>query len=317
MYGVGYRSIHKHCEKIDELNLGDEVKFRVGSEETKYRNALGRLGYMEIPGSGISGPIAELFVWPSLRDYERTRRADFEDEDPRAFSVESPATFDLSAFPTDRLKKCIIVAGPGFGKSALLEAVQNRLLGTQLMPAIIPVALLAISKFDVLTYLLEVTNKDFNVDIEWESLCDAGQAVVLFDGLDEVSLTSRKTVLESIHRFDARYPKTAWVLTVRDPAILTGPVDGRIFEILPLGETEVIAFANAWKKRLPHIDGWELVRRLGSYPDLKLLVRIPLFFVSVARNVEVGEPAAQEPAPVDRNVSAKPVQSGEIQKNRS
>jgi hypothetical protein len=261
----------------DEPVLDGDLAIKLGSEETKYRNALGRLGYIEIPGSGISGPIAELFVWPRLRDYERTRRADFEDEDPRVFSRDPVSTFNLATFPSNRLRRCIIVAGPGFGKSALLGAIRNRLLEVDLVPVIIPVALLAASHVDVLSYLTDHTNKEFNVSIDWAKLCERGQAVVLFDGLDEVPLASRHSVLESIQRFDARYERAAWALTIRDPAVLAGPTEARIFEIQPLDDTDVVTFANAWKKRLPHIDGWELTRRLDAYPDLKLLVRIPLF----------------------------------------
>jgi hypothetical protein len=263
---------------------------QLGGEETKYRNALARLGYIEIPGSGISGPIAELFVWPRLRDYERTRRTDFEDEDPRAFSRDLISTFDLSTFPSESLSRCIIVAGPGFGKSALLEAVRNRLLQGDLVPAIIPVALLAASQLDVLSYLTDHTNQEFNVFIDWAKLCENGQAVVLFDGLDEVPLASRQSALERINRFDARYERTAWALTVRDPAVLTGPAEARIFEIQALDDSDVVTFANAWKKRLPHVDGWELTRRLDAYPDLKLLVRIPLFLCLLFATWQSGTP---------------------------
>lgn len=113
-------------------------------------------------------------------------------------------------------------SGPRIRKISSAESIRSNLLRTKLVPAIIPVSLSAASKLNVLSYLHEHTNREFNVEVDWPALCESGQAVVLFDGLDEVPLASRQSILERVHRFDARYEKAAWCLTVCDSAILTG-----------------------------------------------------------------------------------------------
>ena len=133
-------------------------------------------------------------------------------------------------FP-NRLRRCIIVAGPGFGKSALLEAIRNRFArgrsGSRHHSGC-PACGIASRRFVLPDRPYEQGVQRFH---RLGELCERGQAVVLFDGLDEVRLASRHSVLESIQRFDARYERTAWTLTVRDPAVLAESAEARIFEI--------------------------------------------------------------------------------------
>ena len=37
-------------------------------------------------------------------------------------------SLDLKAFPNDRLDRVVVVAGPGFGKSALLTSIAGKLV---------------------------------------------------------------------------------------------------------------------------------------------------------------------------------------------
>lgn len=68
-----------------------------------------------------------------------------------------------------------------------------------------------------------------------------------------------------------------WLLTVRDPAVLTGANDARMLEILPLNDGDIGRFAKKMAAHGLSVDGDDLVGRLRSYPDLKRLARIPLF----------------------------------------
>jgi hypothetical protein len=242
-----------------------------------YRSTVQRLARIEIPGTSVSGPVAELFVWPRARDYDRANPTDFEDEQPRLDLGLDTSTVELQGFPSERLDRCIVVAGPGFGKSVLLKAVAARLAQGPLVPVQIPLGSFASSEQGVVEFLMTYVNPDFNIRINWARLAEKGLAVLLFDGLDEMPAGRRQAVLGRIATFAARYPSVPWMLTVRDPSALSGPAEARTVELLPLEDTDIMRFADAMKRSVPGLDGWALTRRLETYPDLARLTRIPLF----------------------------------------
>ena len=65
-----------------------------------YRTAVERLARIEIPGTGLSGPVSELFVWPRAREYDRTAASDFEDEEPRWDVPKDVSSVQLRTFPS-------------------------------------------------------------------------------------------------------------------------------------------------------------------------------------------------------------------------
>ena len=242
-----------------------------------YRSTVERLARIEIPGTGIYGPTEQLFVWPRARDYDRGRTADFEEDGLNwEGTIERPIV-DLQGFPSDALDRCIIVAGPGYGKSALLGAIAARLVRTPYVPILVPLASFATSDVGVLEFLTNDVNRELEIRVEWSRLAEQGLVVLLFDGLDEIPAARRQVVLGRIETFSARHPGVPWLLTVRDPAVLAGPSNARIVELLPLEDEDIPRFAEAMKGSVPELDGWEFARRLKSYPDLARLVRIPLF----------------------------------------
>lgn len=242
-----------------------------------YRSTIERLSRIEIPGTGISGSSDELFVWPRARDLDRTAPADFEDEQPTwDFTVER-SNVDLRRFPSELIDRCILIAGPGYGKSALLNAVAARLARTPYIPVFVPLATFAASDLSVMRFLAEDVNRELDIRVDWSRLAEQGSAVLLFDGLDEISLGKRRTVLDRIATFAARYPLVPWLLTVRDPAVLSGPAVARFIELLPLESSDIVRFAEAMKSRVPGLQGWEFARRLEAYPDVARLAKIPLF----------------------------------------
>jgi len=195
-----------------------------------YRSTVERLARIEIPGTGIAGPSHELFVWPRARDYDRAAPADFEDSEPGDVTFES--TVDLQGFPSEILDRCIVAAGPGYGKSALLGAVAARLARTPYVPVLVPLASFAASDVTVLNFLVNEVNREQDIRVDWSRLAEQGLVVLLFDGLDEIPIARRQRVLGRIESFSARYPSVPWLLTVRDPAVLSGPTDARIIELL-------------------------------------------------------------------------------------
>ena len=260
-----------------------------------YRSTIERLARIEIPGTGIYGPTHELFVWPRARDYDRARSADFEDDELKwGGSIEQPIV-DLQGFPSDALDRCIIVAGPGYGKSALLGAIAARLVRTPYVPILVPLASFATSEVSVLEFLTNNVNRELEIRVEWSRLAEQGLVVLLFDGLDEIPTARRQVVLGRIARFSARHPLVPWLLTVRDPAVLSGPNDARMVELLPLEYSDIVRFTEAMKGRVPGIDGRKFAQRLTSYPDLAQLARIPLFLSMLIATTWLAQKKACEP----------------------
>ncbi len=242
-----------------------------------YRSTVDRLSRIDIPGTGISGTTQDLFIWPRACDYQRTNPPDFEDE-ILAGQVSKDSTVDLREFPSKQLDRCIVVAGPGYGKSALLGAIAAKLTRTPYLPALVPLPSFSASNSNVLEYLTDEVNRDMGVRADWARLSEQGLAVLLFDGLDEIPANRRQIVLGRIATFSARYANVPWMLTVRDPAVLSGPADARIVELLPLDDNDILRFAEVMRARTAtDSDAGEFARQLSRYPDLSRLARIPLF----------------------------------------
>lgn len=242
-----------------------------------YRAAISRLARIDIPGTGISGSTQDLFVWPRARNYDRSRVSDFEDEQLGWHEPGDEAEVDLRAFPSESLHRCIVVGGPGYGKSALMWAVADRLVETPQVPVIIPLASLAASDLVILEFMATHTNREMGVRPDWSRLAEQGLLTLLLDGLDEIPAAMRTTLLSRLATFSARYPRVPWLLSVRDPSVLTGAVQAELVELSPLNDDDLLRFATALKMRLPKFDDRQFLERLRAYPELAKLARIPLF----------------------------------------
>ena len=246
-----------------------------------YRATIKRLSRIEVPGMGVAGPAEKLFVWPRACEHDRTRPTGFEDEYPTFMTWDKDVGLDLRAFPNDRLDRVVVVAGPGHGKSALLTSIAGELVEGPLVPVSIPLASLASVDSSIIAFLTSNINQELDLSADWQQLAEQGLLVLLLDGLDEVPSGARPMLMQRIATFSARYPRAPWMLTVRDPAVVTGLPEARVVELLPLNDNDIERFAKAMKSYLGDVDGWEIVRRLKLYPDLNRLARIPLFLVMI------------------------------------
>jgi hypothetical protein len=196
---------------------------------------------------------------------------------------------DLQAFPSEGLDRCVVIAGPGHGKSALLLAVAARLARSPFVPVLVPLGTFSAASVNVSEFLTAHVNSEFDVRIDWGRLAEHGLLVLLFDGLDEIPVAARQAVLGKISTYSARYPSVPWLLTVRDPAVLTGPAEARMVELLPLENEDIARFADALRSRIPGLDGWKFTQHLAAYPDLGRLARIPLFLTLLMAGWKAGD----------------------------
>lgn len=213
-----------------------------------------------------------------------------EEEDPRYRFDDQRGLVDLRHFPHATLQRAVVVAGAGFGKTALLTAIAHRLTQTTWLPALIPLPELAESGEPVIAFLENSINKQFNVSVRWGDYCDTGQAVLLFDGLDELAPSDRQRIGNLIRVFSSRYQQVPWLLTVREAAALPAPLNAPILTINTFGDDQIIKFAAAYQKAGSIVSTDELLSQLQRYSDLRRLARIPLFLALLLATARPPEP---------------------------
>lgn len=290
-----YRRIFRAPRLLAELEDDDNVSILEPEDSgaPAYRSAVSHAySRIEVPGTAVSGGIADLFFWPTLQEMQldQLRSAGLEDEDPRYQRIEIRGSIDLRYFPNQLLNRAVVVAGAGFGKTALLTAVAHRLSETLWLPVFVPLSELAESRETVVGFLRDQINDRFNVAVRWDHYCELGRAVVLFDGLDELTPTHRRRMLDSIREFSSRYPEVPWLLTVRDAKALAAPVDAKTMKIDVFDDGQIRAFAEAYESAGSTVDADELLSQLRAYPDLRLLARIPLFLALLLATAEFSTP---------------------------
>jgi hypothetical protein len=286
--GVGgqarVRGIFHAAELLNKLAVENNVSVQDATTwgADAYLQAIRtEMGILAVPGTNLSGPIEDLFLWLPLSDRANSHvHSDFEEEDPR-WRWNKSAAIDLRDFPRGKVAHAVIDAGAGFGKTTMLHAIACRLSGGIYVPAVIPLDALAVSKLSILGYLNDKTNTDYSVSIDWERLCESGRVVVLLDGLDELSTTDRTNVLSTIKKFTARFHQSSFLLTVRDSAALTVPLGVPVLTLNRLDDHAIKQFAEAYSKHGGGISADSLSSHLQRHPDLSHLLRIPLFLALV------------------------------------
>jgi hypothetical protein len=241
-----------------------------------YLDSVRALARIAVPGTNEGGDCDDLFLWPTAQASD-SARSHIEDEFGWRRRPTPDETLDFRLFPTPDQKPLIVHAGPGFGKSTLLAAIARRLSSSSSVPAVVPLAALAPAKVDVLSFLTDELNRDFRVQVDWPVLCDEGTAVVLFDGLDEAAPGERAAIVKKLELFTARFPKVAWLMTVRDPAVIPAGLDAAKYELMPLSDEELKWFVTAWRPRWSEAKVERFFDRIKAHPDINTMVRVPLF----------------------------------------
>ena len=216
-----------------------------------------------------------MFLWPNLFDRETATQLSTDEDELTSLL---PGNYRAQDFPEQPPRQAIIVGVGGVGKTSLLHAIVHRLAATQWTPAFIRLPELAQADKTVLEFLDGTINRRFDSAVPWSSLCTSGQAAILFDGLDEVSIAKRPALWERIREFMTKYPTVSWLLTTRDAAVLPSSVPGvPLLALTPLDPRQVHLFCEAY---LGGPDS-PLVQRLNlklmRNAELRRMTRIPLF----------------------------------------
>lgn len=277
--------LRRRLKQEYRVSLPDPQGWDLGT----YRNIIRSLARIDIPGTAVSDTAERLFVWPRAQAFDAERQTDFEDE-VELFGAEEVPALDLKAFPSDQFDKLVVVAGPGYGKSALLTAIAGQLADGPLVPVAVPLSALSAADSGIVDFLGAAIYQEMEVRPDWKLLAEHGLLVLLLDGLDEVPAASRPTLLRRLATFSARYPKAPWILTVRDAGVLNGVPEATLVELQTLSDADIENFAEAMQRYIGDIKPWTLARSLKLYPDLDRLARIPLFLMLLLATTDLNHP---------------------------
>jgi hypothetical protein len=164
----------------------------------------------------------------------------------------------------ETLNRTVVLGDPGAGKSTFAQKLafdlardQVRLPGGALTPLVVTLkdygAEKQRSQISLLQWIEAVVNSDYNAPAPTGAvsyLLDAGRAIVIFDGLDELLDTSyRRQVTADIETFAARYVASPVLVTSRRIGYEQAPLDTRRFEIAYLNELDndqIAQYARLW-----------------------------------------------------------------------
>lgn len=283
------RGLFHMAQLLDELSTENNVNIQNVQSwgmDAYLQAVRTELGILSVPGTNLRGPIEDIFLWMPLHDrVNDNAHLDFEDEDPRWRWEQPNEIIDLRDFPRGKIVRAVVDAGAGFGKTTLLHAIACKLCAGVHVPALISLDSLASSNMTILGYLNDKVNADYDVSIDWERLCEGGRAVVLLDGLDELSVTDRTSVLNTINKFAARFQKSTFLLTVRDSTALTVPLGVPVLALNRLDDFAIRQFAEAYAHYGGCLSPDTLSSHIQRHPDLSHLLRIPLFLALVLASV--------------------------------
>jgi len=126
-------------------------------------------------------------------------------------------------------------------------------------------------------YLIQSVNRTYRVNINWESLCESGQFVALFDGLDEVDDAARVHAIGLMNRFAARYREVPFLLAVRDSSIVASFGDATVLELQRLNNDSLPEFVRRYIRARSEDLRDDIADQINRHEDLRQLVQIPLY----------------------------------------
>jgi hypothetical protein len=187
------------------------------------------------------------------------------------FELKIRGVWQPKAIPLDKIRRglfrTVLVGQPGGGKSTFTQKLcadltthyDDRLVGgVALTPLVVVLRDYAAARQDnagmsLVDYIEQDARASYSViapEGAIEYLCQQGRALVIFDGLDEITEPSkRRQMRDVLESFCARFPATRVLITSREIGYDQAPLDENEFELLRLAEfddEQVAEYAENW-----------------------------------------------------------------------
>lgn len=210
---------------------------------------------------------------------------------------EQPGPADLlDAFATiGTTSRQVLLGGPGSGKSTLFHAYMlDACASSDTVPLLIELRQYALGDSDdFIAHWEKQVLATLGVRVSREAIAEvleAGRAVVLFDGLDEIfDEAERARVTDQFHAFTRRFPRARIVVSSRIVGYDDIELDARGFDhhtLLGFGLRQVGDFLSRWYEHYTlegeGRDASSLLRRITDNPRLLELARNPLLLTMMA-----------------------------------
>jgi hypothetical protein len=248
-----YASLRAQLHKSVTLKPSEYEEYRLF--RNKYKSLVaGSLKYIRHPS--LEGTISFdlLYVAPNLR----------------LISTRSKAVTEAVLSPGDALSvsyRSVILGNPGAGKSTFATKLCHDLWtkpltqygSRNLVPILIVLKDYAAQANEKPQSFIEYVEGRCKVEFQttvpsgaFERLCLTAEAVVIFDGLDELLDTKdRKEITKAVESFATNYPATPILVTSRERGYEQAPLDPErfaVFNLLPFNEVQVDAYVQRWFK---------------------------------------------------------------------
>ncbi|MBU0614036.1 NACHT domain-containing protein [Patescibacteria group bacterium] len=244
-------------EKLRELD-NEWRKFNWGKASERYQIHMRKLyGHIRVLGSTEPIYLDEIFTDVFLlekpqafRRFDMTKISELQQE-PEKLTNEKRLR-GLQVVVQERGHRLYVLGKPGSGKTTFLKYLVHQTLEAQMdkIPILVTLRDWASSKLDLLSFVTKQFDIcDFPDSTPFiEYLLETGQAIVLFDGLDEVPDQDkiRSQVTNALHDFCRKYQKTQIIITCRIAATDYSFTEFTYIEMADFSKGQVEIYSRKW-----------------------------------------------------------------------